>query len=91
MPLTLSTPLQTTKPIVKQEIVQFDVDLVTMSARLTLANYDADGTVVSRIGGSVSLIANGLPRFDTKLYADIKTMLYKLAGEDGMLANGTIS
>ena len=91
MPLTLTTPLQTTKPIVKQEIVQFDVDLVTMSARLTLANYDADGTVVSRTGGSVSLIANGLPRFDLKLYADIKSILYKLAGESGMLANGTIS
>lgn len=91
MPLTLSTPLQTTKPIVKQEIVTFSVDMKAMSANLSIANYDVDGNVVSTSGGSVSLIANGLPRFDLKLYADIKSMLYKLAGESGMLANGTIS
>ena len=91
MPVILTTPVQTSNPIVKQEIVSFTVDVKAMSANVSIENYDSAGNVVSRTGGGFSLIANGAPRFNTQLYTDLKAMLYKLSGESGLLLDGTVT
>jgi len=89
MPLSLETPIAR-DPITQVEIIYFTPDLRANTMLVGFAQLTSTGEVIGTFERPINLLdANHAPRFTAEEYASIKSAIYRLALEDGIVA-GTV-
>lgn len=89
MPLALDTPIPRDS-ITTVEVVYFNVDLRGNTMLVGFAQMTSSAEVIGTFERQISLRdANDNPRFTAEEYGSIKSAIYRLALEDGIVA-GTV-
>lgn len=89
MPLALDTPIARDS-ITTVEVVYFNVDMRGSTILVGFAQMTSAGEVIGTFERQINLLdAENNPRFTPEEYDSIKSAIYRLALEDGIVA-GTV-